>query len=83
MTEFKPCLGKSACTDDGTHCRACGRPHKEILRTRQIIDELADLIQAANYSNVEEFTAYIARKTGHKIHHRRKQENKREKTASM
>ena len=74
MTEFKPCLGKYACTDEGTHCRACGRPHSEILRTRQLINELADLVQTANYNNVEEFTAYVARKVTHKIHYRRQQQ---------
>ncbi len=73
MKDFKPCLGKYACTDDGTHCRACGRSHTEIQHTRQLIDELADFIQTANYSNVEEFTTYISRKVTHKIHYQREQ----------
>ncbi len=74
MAEFKPCLGKSACTDDGIHCRACGRPHTDILRTRELIDELAAFIQTADYRNVEEFTDYIGRKVIHKIHYRRQQQ---------
>ncbi len=74
MKNFKPCLGKQACNNDGTYCRVCGRTDSEIQRTRQLIDELADFIETSKYVNYDDFARYIARKVVHKIQYRREHE---------
>jgi hypothetical protein len=70
--EFTPCKGKTACRDDGERCLVCGRSLEEIIQTRQLIDALADLACAQGYDNVDEFAAYVARKVGDAVRHRRK-----------
>jgi predicted Fe-S protein YdhL (DUF1289 family) len=72
MQTFKPCLGKNACRDSEDLCLACGRPLHEVARTREIIDQLAEFVIASGYANVEEFTAYVARKVVKKVEHQRK-----------
>ena len=62
MTVFKPCAGKDACTDGGSHCQGCGRSHHEIARTRDAIAMLADLAVEMDYTNVEAFADYVARR---------------------
>ncbi|MBT9568875.1 MAG: hypothetical protein IV085_11315 [Thiobacillus sp.] len=71
MKAFTPCKGKTACRDDGEQCLVCGRSFAEIARTRELIDALAELACAQGYDNVDEFTAYIARKLEKKVRHRR------------
>lgn len=70
---FIPCLGKTACRDDGERCLSCGRSLDEIMRTRQLLDELSTLVLEMDYSNTDEFAAYIARKLGKKVAHAREQ----------
>jgi hemerythrin len=31
MGHFRPCLGKTACTEGGDHCHACGRSFEELM----------------------------------------------------
>ncbi|MCF7983134.1 MAG: DUF1289 domain-containing protein [Thiohalocapsa sp.] len=62
MTVFKPCAGKDACTDGGSHCQGCGRSHEEIARTRDAIAILAELAVEMDYTNVEAFADYVARR---------------------
>lgn len=71
MKTFKPCQGKTACHDDGVQCLTCGRSFSEIEQTRALVDALAELALAHDYSNVDEFAAYIARKVEKKVRHRR------------
>jgi len=71
MSRFTPCRGKTVCRDDGEQCLVCERSFAEIARTRELINDLADLACAKGYDNVDEFAAYIARKLIKKVHHRR------------
>lgn len=71
MKTFTPCQGKTACRDDGVTCLTCQRSLTEIEATRQLIDALAELALRHDYENVDEFAAYVARKVGKKVQHRR------------
>ena len=66
---FKACIGRDACNEDGDHCRACGRPHSEIEKTRRIVADLADFILEMGYENYDEFLEYLRRKTIKKYEH--------------
>ena len=66
---FKPCVNRTACTEDGTHCRACGRSHEEILLTRDIITQVTNFLVNMDYDNHEEFLEYLKKKVGKKIKH--------------
>lgn len=71
MRQFNPCKGKDACHDDGERCLTCGRKLTEVARTVFLMNELSDFIVEQEYSNVDEFAAYIARKLVKKVKHRR------------
>ncbi len=71
MSVFTPCRGKTACRDDGERCLVCERSFGEISETRRLIDALADLACTQGYDNVDDFAAYVARKLGKVIRHRR------------
>ena len=62
MARFTPCKDRSACTEDGTHCKACGRTHTEIARTRAITADVAQFLARMDYENPEDFMAYLTRK---------------------
>jgi hypothetical protein len=64
---FRPCLGKTACAEGGTHCRACGRSFPEIDRTRELVDELASLVLEMDYDNPEDFASYVAQRILKKV----------------
>ena len=64
---FKPCVNRTACTEDGTHCRACGRSHQEIAAVRGITTQVSDFVQDMQYENAEEFLAYLSKKVLKKI----------------
>ena len=67
MGHFTPCAGNTACTEHGTHCRACGRSHPEITATRHAVDALAALALEFEYDNLEDFAAYVARRVVKKV----------------
>ena len=69
MPSFVPCAGKSACTEDGSHCRGCGRSHDEIARARDAINVLADLAFQKGYDDVEVFAEYVAARIVKKVEH--------------
>jgi hypothetical protein len=71
MKTFRPCLGKTACRDDGERCLTCGRGFAEIEQTRALIDAIADFALNQDYENIEEFAAYVANKVEKKVKHRR------------
>lgn len=71
MREFTPCKGKDACRDDGERCLTCERKLTEVARTVFLMNELSDFVIEQEYSNVDEFAAYIARKLVKKVKHRR------------
>lgn len=62
MSKFKPCQGKTACRDNGTHCLTCGRDIQEIERLRQLIDQLASLALDYEYENLHEYSSYVVKK---------------------
>jgi hypothetical protein len=72
MKQFNPCVGKTACRDNGKRCLTCGRSFTEIEQTRNLIDALAELVCVQGYVNVNEFAAYVADKVEKKVTHRRK-----------
>lgn len=66
---FKPCVNRNACTEDGSHCRACGRSHEEIAQIRQLVNDTYDLVSKWEYDNLDEFFAYLQKKIGKKLKH--------------
>jgi len=71
MALFTPCRGKHACVERGELCVSCGRSLDEIARTRRLIDDLSELALQMDYSNLDDFTAYVAGKIGKKVRYRR------------
>ncbi len=59
--KFNPCIGK--CTDKGSHCEGCNRPHEEIKANNKLIMQLVSFARDRGYENVEEF----ANSMGHSI----------------
>lgn len=57
--KFHPCIDQ--CTTDGTHCAGCGRSHREIAETKQLVKSAVDFIQRHHYENPEEFVAAIGK----------------------
>lgn len=64
---FKPCVSRTACTDDGERCRACGRTHEEINAVRNITNQVTEFVQQMGYENSDEFLVYLAKKVGKKL----------------
>ncbi len=58
--QFSPCIS-GQCTEDGTHCRGCGRSHQEIAETKQMIMQLVDFAQKMGYENHEEFADFVGK----------------------
>ncbi len=56
--EFKPCTGE--CTEDGTHCKGCGRSHEEIAEMRKLVGPLIAYAQRMEYENLETFADGVA-----------------------
>jgi predicted Fe-S protein YdhL (DUF1289 family) len=64
---FKPCVSRTACTEDGTHCRACGRSHEEINALRSLINSVTEFATKMEYENSEEFLDYLKNKVIKKL----------------
>jgi predicted Fe-S protein YdhL (DUF1289 family) len=58
-TTFKPCVSRSACTEDGEHCRGCGRSHQEINAVRAQVTQLSEFIRLMEYDNPEDFLNWL------------------------
>ena len=71
MQAFKPCIGRDSCLDFKGYCLACGRKLETIERTRKLIDELASIALAEEYSNIYAFMEYIAKIAAKKVASRR------------
>lgn len=65
--KFVTCAGRNACTEDGSHCRACGRSHDEINRLRRLTDDMTAFALEMGYDNVDDYLAYLCAKAGKKI----------------
>lgn len=59
---FRPCVNRTACTEDGERCRACGRTHEEISSIRTLTSQISDFIKQMDYENREEFLDYLKAK---------------------
>ncbi len=57
--KFNPCIDQ--CTKEGTHCEGCGRSHREIAETKQLVNSAVDFIRQQDYENPEEFVAAIGK----------------------
>lgn len=64
---FKPCVSRGACTEDGTHCRACGRSHDEVNAVRSLTNQVTAFIQEMGYDNSDEFLDYLTKKVAKKL----------------
>jgi hypothetical protein len=64
---FKSCVSRTACTEDGTHCRACGRSHEEINALRSLINSVTEFATKMEYENNEEFLDYLKSKVIKKL----------------
>jgi hypothetical protein len=73
MQEFRACAGKNVCSENDTHCLACGRSLEAIARTRQLVDELVEFALAEDYGNVDDFMAYVSKRVAKKIQHQKEQ----------
>lgn len=65
--QFKSCVSRGACTEDGDRCRACGRPHKEINAVRALTNQVTAFIQQMDYENSDEFLEYLKSKVAKKL----------------
>jgi len=66
-THFKTCVNRTVCTEEGSHCRACGRSHEEIIQSRDIVNQVTDFLINMGYDNHEEFLDYLKKKVAKKI----------------
>ena len=56
--KFSPCTGK--CTEDGTHCKGCGRSHEEVAEMKTLVGQLITFAEKMNYENVDDFADGVA-----------------------
>ena len=73
MANFTPCQGKNACRDNGVLCLTCGRKLTEIENLRELLQRLTDLAINYDYDNVDDYTAYVARKVAKMIEYKRQE----------
>lgn len=64
--KFSPCIA-GKCTDQGSHCEGCGRPHEEIAETKKMIKALVSFAQLKGYENHEEFANFISKNILNKL----------------
>ena len=55
---FKPCNGE--CTEDGTHCKGCGRSQEEVAELRRLIGALVAYAEEMNYENIGDYADGVA-----------------------
>ena len=58
--KFRPCIS-GQCTEDGTHCKGCGRSHEEIAETKAMVKGLVSFAKKQDYENIEEFSAFVSK----------------------
>lgn len=67
MSQFRPCLGKTACQEDMYGCRTCKRSASEIARTRTLVAQAVELAVSMGYENPDDFASYLARRISRKL----------------
>jgi hypothetical protein len=55
---FRPCTGE--CSEDGTHCEACGRSFEEVDEMRALVGTLVAYARRMEYENVADFADGVA-----------------------
>lgn len=70
---FVPCKGKTACQENDSQCRTCGRSLDEIYGTRALVDDLVSFAQEMDYENTDIFLEYVAAKAFKKIRYLKQQ----------
>ncbi len=67
MARFTPCIGRTACRDDGVRCLACNRSLSEIAKTREVVERVAAFLEELEYENPEQFLDYLTSKVTKKL----------------
>lgn len=67
MARFSPCIGRTACRDDGVRCLACNRSLEEIAKTRDVMDSVTAFLEEMKYENPEQFLEYLSSKVVKKL----------------
>lgn len=67
MTRFTPCVGRTACRDDGVRCLACHRSLSEIAKTRDVVETVTAFLDEMNYENPQQFFDYLSSKVMKKL----------------
>ncbi len=67
MARFTPCIGRTACRDDGVRCLVCNRSLAEIARTREVVKSVTAFLEEMNYENPEQFIDYLSSKVMKKL----------------
>lgn len=58
--KFNPCV-PNQCTEEGTHCKGCGRSHQEIAKTKSMVMGLVDFAKKQDYENHKDFADFISK----------------------
>lgn len=66
-THFTPCIGRTACRDDGERCLACQRTLTEIERSRAAIEVVTTFLEEMRYENPEQFLEHLSSKVLKKL----------------
>lgn len=67
MARFSPCIGRTACRDDGVRCMTCNRSLEEIAKTRDVMDSVTAFLEEMKYENPEQFLDYLSSKVMKKL----------------
>jgi len=64
--KFNPCV-PGQCTEDGTHCKGCGRSHEEIAETKTLVLNIVNFSKKKNYENNDDFAEFITKSISKKL----------------
>lgn len=64
--KFRPCIS-GLCTEDGTHCKGCGRSHQEIAETKSLVTNIVDFAKKQDYDNISDFSDFINKSISKKL----------------
>lgn len=80
---FVRCMGKTACQENATECRTCGRSLEEIYGARSLVDDMVRFAQRMGYRNTDIFFQYIADKAAKKASHLQQQAQQQPEPAAQ
>lgn len=64
--KFRPCIS-GLCTEDGSHCKGCGRSHQEIAETKLLVTNIVDFAKKQDYDNISDFSDFINKSISKKL----------------